>query len=98
MVEGLIRLMNTADSVTGPINLGNPGEFTIRELAELVVGQVDSASQLQFNPLPENDPRQRRPDITLARQQLDWAPTIKLADDLPRTVTYFRELVRQVAE
>ena len=93
LVEGLIRLMATSDDVTGPINLGNPGEFTMRKLAELVIEETGSDSELQFAPLPEDDPRQRRPDIALAKRYLNWSPIINLDEGLPRTVQYFRRLM-----
>jgi UDP-glucuronate decarboxylase len=93
LVDGLIRLMETPSSVTGPINLGNPGEFTIRELAELVISLTGSASKLVFHPLPQDDPRQRCPDISKARDLLDWKPTVALRDGLKATIAYFDELL-----
>jgi UDP-glucuronate decarboxylase len=92
LIEGLIRLMNTPDDVTGPVNLGNPVEFTIRELAEQVLVKTRSASQLLQEPLPEDDPRQRQPDIGLAKALLDWEPAVPLADGLERTIDYFRRI------
>ncbi len=92
LVEGLIRLMN-ADDVTGPVNLGNPGEFTIRELAELVIAETDTGSEMVFKPLPEDDPMQRCPDISLAKEVLDWAPDIALADGLRKTIAYFKNAI-----
>ncbi len=89
MVEGLIRLMNSPEAVTGPLNLGNPGEFSIRELAEKVIAQVDSDASIVYKPLPADDPMQRRPEIEQARELLDWAPTVPLDDGLERTVNYF---------
>ena len=83
LVEGLIRLMDSKEGVTGPINLGNPGEFTIRELAELVT----------HKPLPQDDPKQRQPNITLAKENLDWQPTVPLKDGLGHTIKYFDELL-----
>ena len=91
LVEGLIRLMNTPDHVTGPVNLGNPTEFTMLELAQQVVTLTGSRSEIVFRPLPQDDPRQRRPDIALARETLSWEPTVQLAAGLERTVAYFRE-------
>ena len=91
LVDGLIRLMDAPDEVTGPINLGNPGEFTIRQLAELTVELTGSASELTIHPLPEDDPLQRCPDITLAKKALDWSPTIALKDGLVKTIAYFDE-------
>jgi UDP-glucuronate decarboxylase len=92
LVEGLIRLMDSPDDVTGPINLGRPHEFTMLELAELVLKETGSKSQLVFEPLPSDDPTQRRPDITKAREVLGWEPGIDLARGLGETVRYFRAL------
>ncbi|WOR13969.1 UDP-glucuronic acid decarboxylase family protein [Hyphomonas sp. FCG-A18] len=96
LVRGLIALMESPEGVTGPINLGNPGEFTIRELAEHVIDLTGSKSQLTNKPLPEDDPKKRRPDITRAKDQLDWEPTIKLRDGLVKTITYFDELLQKL--
>ncbi|MEK9722755.1 MAG: UDP-glucuronic acid decarboxylase family protein [Rhodospirillaceae bacterium] len=92
LVDGLIRLMNT-EGLSGPVNLGNPGEFTILELAEKVVAETGAKSEIVFKPLPEDDPMQRCPDIGLAKDRLGWSPTIPLADGLTKTVAYFRELL-----
>jgi UDP-glucuronate decarboxylase len=92
LVDGLIRLMDSSADVTGPINLGNPGEFTIRELAHRVLALTGSNSPVVQRPLPENDPLQRQPDITRARALLGWQPTVALSEGLERTVGYFREL------
>lgn len=92
LVDGLIGLMNTDTGVTGPINLGNPGEFTIKELAELVIEMTGTSSQLVQKPLPQDDPRKRKPDITRARNTLGWEPQVKLRDGLEKTIAYFREL------
>ena len=92
LVSGLIALMNTPDDVTGPINLGNPGEFTMLELATKVIEMVGSGSELKYLPLPDDDPVRRKPDITLAQQQLGWSPTISLDEGLKPTVDYFRGL------
>jgi UDP-glucuronate decarboxylase len=89
LVDGLIRLMETPAETTGPINLGNPSEFTIRQLAELVLRLTGSKSGLQFRPLPEDDPRQRHPDIALATTVLGWAPKTALAEGLAPTIAYF---------
>jgi UDP-glucuronate decarboxylase len=94
LVDGLVRLMNTGDDVTGPINLGNPGEFTIRQLAEKIIEMTGARSKLVHKPLPQDDPRQRQPDITRARETLDWAPTIALEEGLKPTIAYFEEEVR----
>jgi UDP-glucuronate decarboxylase len=90
LVDGLIRLMGASDEVTGPINLGNPGEFTILQLAEKVVAKTRSRSKILFKALPQDDPRQRRPDITLAQNTLGWHPTIQLDEGLDRTIAYFK--------
>lgn len=95
LVDGLMRLMNTPKEITGPINLGNPGEFTIRQLAEMVLDLVGSPSKLAFLPLPQDDPRQRKPDISKAQAILDWTPTLALKDGLLRTIRYFDELLRE---
>lgn len=98
LVEGFIRLMATGDEVTGPINLGNPGEFTIRALAEMVVAQTGSASKITYQPLPSDDPKQRQPDISKARALLDdWQPTIALEQGLTRTIAYFDGLLKSGA-
>ena len=89
LVDGLIRLMNSDDDVTGPINLGNPGEFTMRQLAETVLELTGSKSGIVNRPLPSDDPRQRQPDITRARETLGWEPTIPLAEGLKPTIEYF---------
>lgn len=96
LVEGFLRLMATGPDVTGPVNLGNPGEFTIRELAEQTLAKVGSNSQLVTRPLPQDDPRQRRPDIGLAKNLLDWEPAIPLSDGLDRTIAYFRDRLREI--
>jgi UDP-glucuronate decarboxylase len=90
MVDGLVKLMSTPDSFTGPVNLGNPAEFTIKELAARVVELTDSESELVFKPLPDDDPRQRQPDISLAEFELDWRPRIQLEEGLKETIAYFR--------
>ena len=89
LVDGFVRLMNTPDDVTGPLNLGNPHEFTIRELAERVIAATGSRSVLEHRPLPQDDPRQRRPDIALAAELLGWHPTVQLAEGLERTIAHF---------
>jgi UDP-glucuronate decarboxylase len=91
LIEGLVRLMETPHEITGPINLGNPGEFTIRELAEKVIALTGSASELVFEELPEDDPMQRQPDISRAKKQLGWEPAVPLEQGLERTIAYFRE-------
>jgi UDP-glucuronate decarboxylase len=91
LVEGFIRLMNSSDDVMGPINLGNPGEFTMIELAEKVLRHTGSASKLIHKPLPEDDPKQRRPDISRAKKYLNWEPTVPLDQGLERTIAYFKQ-------
>ncbi len=93
LIEVFIRLMNSPDEFTGPVNTGNPGEFTILELAEKVIAMTGSSSEIIFKPLPFDDPKQRRPDITLAREKLGWEPGIKLEDGLVRTIDYFRKMI-----
>ena len=93
LIEGFIRMMNTGKDVTGPVNLGNPGEFTILELAEKIIGITGSASKIKHNPLPIDDPKRRKPDITLAQKVLGWQPTIELETGLKRTIAYFEDLL-----
>ncbi|MDO8307650.1 MAG: SDR family oxidoreductase [Actinomycetota bacterium] len=90
VIDGLLALMRSGDEVTGPINLGNPGEFTIAELADLVLAQTGSSSPIEHRPLPQDDPVRRQPDITRAKETLGWEPTIGLSDGLARTIEYFR--------
>jgi UDP-glucuronate decarboxylase len=92
LVDGLIRMMNGPDSFIGPVNLGNPDEFTIHELAELVIELTGSRSQLVHNPLPQDDPTRRRPDITLAKTHLGWTPHIKLRTGLEKTIAWFKSI------
>jgi UDP-glucuronate decarboxylase len=92
LVEALIRLMNVAD-MHEPVNLGNPGEFTIRQLADEVIKMCGSKSEIEYLPLPEDDPKQRQPDITRAQTLLDWNPTIALHEGLSKTVEYFKQAV-----
>jgi len=94
LIEGLIRLMNTDDDVTGPINLGKPGEFKILELAEKVMDLTNSKSEIIFKPMQIDDPMQRKPDITLAREFLGWEPEVALEEGLKKTIAYFEELLR----
>jgi UDP-glucuronate decarboxylase len=92
LVEGLIRMMNAPDAFIGPVNLGNPGEFTMLELAELVLELTGAKSKLKFMPLPADDPTKRRPDITVARKNLKWEPTVPLREGLLRTIEWFRSI------
>ncbi len=90
LVEGMVRLMNSPDGVTGPINMGNPGEFTVKELAGQVMALIPSNGGIEHLPLPQDDPVRRQPDITKAREILGWEPQVSLAEGLPRTINYFR--------
>jgi UDP-glucuronate decarboxylase len=91
MIEGFVRMMNSDNGFTGPVNMGNPGEFTMLELAENVLRLTESKSKLAFHPLPTDDPKQRQPDIGLARENLGWEPKVSLEDGLKETVAYFRK-------
>lgn len=93
LIEGMLRLMDSPADFTGPINIGNPGEFTMLELAETVLRLVGGQSRLVYMPLPADDPKQRQPDITLAKSQLDWTPQVALEDGLKETIAYFRKLL-----
>jgi len=93
LIEGVIRLMNSREDFLGPVNIGNPGEFTIMELAEKVIGMIGSKSKIIFEPLPEDDPMQRKPDIGLAKKELKWEPKIPLDEGLKKTITYFDNLL-----
>ena len=94
LVEGMVRMMDTRDSFLGPVNIGNPGEFTMLELAQKVIELTGSASKIIFKPLPQDDPRQRKPDITIAHKELNgWHPDIKLDEGLQRTIDYFKKLI-----
>jgi len=96
LVEAMIACMNSGDEVTGPINLGNPEEFTILELAEEVIRLTGSNSEIVYDPVQENDPMRRRPDISKAETLLGWRPSTALAAGLPKTIEYFREIVAQM--
>lgn len=93
LIEGMIRLMDSSVEFTGPVNVGNPGEFTMIELAETVIRLTGTKSKLVFEPLPQDDPKQRCPDITLAQSRLDWEPKVALEDGLKETIDYFRSIV-----
>ena len=92
MIEGMVRMMNTEDDFTGPVNIGNTHEFSMLELAEKVIQLVGSASKIVFKPLPHDDPRQRQPDISLAKEKLGWQPTIELEEGLLRMIEYFKQI------
>ena len=94
LIDGFIRLM-ASDDFTGPVNLGNPVEFTIKELAEKIIEMTNSKSKLSLNPLPQDDPKQRQPDITLAKKELNWEPKIKLEEGLKKTIKYFDNLIKE---
>lgn len=94
LIDAMVRMMNTGDEITGPVNIGNPGEFTMLQLAELVKKLTGSHSKLEFRKLPSDDPRQRRPDITKAKELLNWTPTTPLEEGLKRTIAYFDDLLR----
>lgn len=96
LVDGLIGLMNSDDEITGPINLGNPGEFTMLQLAETVLELTGSKSEIVHRPLPSDDPRQRQPDISKAKSSLGWEPTIPLAEGLRPTIEYFANEIREM--
>jgi UDP-glucuronate decarboxylase len=91
LIDGLIKLMDTPDSFIGPVNLGNPVEFTIKSLAEMIIKMTGSKSKIVHLPLPEDDPKQRQPDISLALKELGWQPAIRLEAGLEKTIEYFRE-------
>lgn len=93
LIDGLLAMMESDASITGPINLGNPGEFTVKELAEMIVEKIPTTSPMEIRPLPQDDPTRRQPDITRAKQQLGWEPTIPLTQGLDKTIAYFKELV-----
>jgi UDP-glucuronate decarboxylase len=91
LIDGFVRLMESPDDFVGPVNLGNPGEFTIRQLAEKIIELTGSGSSLVLQPLPIDDPRQRCPDITLAKEKLGWEPTVSLEEGLLQTIAYFKQ-------
>jgi UDP-glucuronate decarboxylase len=93
LIEGFMKMINSPADFTGPVNLGNPGEFTMLELAEKVITLVGGKSKMVFQPLPQDDPRQRKPDITLAETKLAWKPKVSLEDGLKETIQYFRDFI-----
>lgn len=93
LIEGMVRLMNSREGFTGPVNMGNPGEFTMLELAQKVIALTDSKSKIIFKELPQDDPMQRKPVIELAKEELGWEPTVALDDGLKKTIDYFRTIV-----
>lgn len=92
LIEGMIRMMNTEDGFTGPVNLGNPNEFPVLELAERIISMTGSSSKIVFKSLPDDDPKQRQPDITLAKEKLGWQPTVELEEGLKRMIEYFKNV------
>jgi UDP-glucuronate decarboxylase len=95
LIDGMIRMMNSVKGFTGPVNLGNPDEYTVKELAEMIVRLTGSGSRVEYKPLPMDDPKRRQPDITLAREMLSWEPKVIVEDGLKKTIEYFRELINQ---
>ncbi len=97
LINGFIRLMATDDQVTGPINIGNPNEFTILQLATMIIEMIGAKSKIVRRPLPENDPRQRQPDISLAKKHLSWEPKTQLKEGLTHTIAYFEKLLAETS-
>jgi len=95
LIEGFIKLMNSADGVSGPINLGNSNEFSMLQLANMVIDLIGSSSKLVFKPLPQDDPKQRRPDNTLAKELLNWQTNVQLQDGVKKTIEYFDCLLKE---
>lgn len=93
LIDGMVKLMNSPADFTGPVNIGNPGEFTMLQLAECVLSLVKSKSKIVFMPLPQDDPKQRQPDISLAKKELDWEPKVALIDGLQKAITYFEKVI-----
>lgn len=93
LVEGMIRMMNSDPNFVGPVNIGNPGEFTMLQLAQQIIEMTGSSSKIEFLPLPQDDPKQRQPNIELAKEMLDWKPTIELTEGLSKTIEYFKKVV-----
>jgi UDP-glucuronate decarboxylase len=93
MIDGIIRMMESDDGFLGPVNLGNPDEFRILDLAKTIIGMTGNRSKIVFRPLPQDDPMQRNPDISLAMKILGWHPRVKLEEGLARTIAYFRKVI-----
>lgn len=93
LIDGMIKLMNSREDFHGPVNIGNPGEYSIKELAEIIIDMTNSKSKIVFRPLPQDDPMQRRPDISLAKTELHWEPKVNLQEGLGKTISYFREII-----
>ncbi len=98
LIEGMIWLMNSREGFTGPVNVGNPGEFTIKELAEKVIEMTDSDSRIIYKELPADDPTQRKPDISLAKKELGWEPKVMLDEGLEKTIEYFKSRIKEMEE
>jgi UDP-glucuronate decarboxylase len=96
LIDGLVGLMNSPETITGPVNLGNPNEFTMKELAQEIISQSGTSSQIVYRDLPQDDPRQRKPDISRARENLGWEPKIQLADGIGRTLAYFSDRMKEL--
>jgi UDP-glucuronate decarboxylase len=93
MIDGLVKMMNGPDDFVGPVNLGNPGEYSMLELAEAIITLTGSKSRMEFHPLPVDDPRRRQPSTALAKEKLGWEPKVELRQGLEKTISYFRELI-----
>jgi UDP-glucuronate decarboxylase len=93
LIEGMIRMMNSRENFIGPVNIGNPNEFTIRQLADKVIRLTNSKSKIVYKPLPPDDPSQRQPNIGLAKKELDWSPVIPLEEGLVQTIEYFKSII-----
>ena len=93
LVDGLVNLMDSKDNFTGPVNLGNPNEFSMNELAEIIIKLTKSKSKISYKNLPIDDPKQRQPDINLAKKELNWNPTIQIEEGLSRTIDYFKKII-----
>ncbi len=93
LIEAMLLIMNTGDDFTGPVNIGNPDEFTIQEIAKKIIKLTNSSSQIVFKPLPENDPKQRKPDISVAKEKISWEPKIGLTKGLKQTINYFENIL-----
>ena len=94
LIDAMTRLMDSPSDFIGPVNIGNPGEFTMAELAEIILRLTGTRSRVVFKPLPEDDPKQRQPDISMAKKVLGWSPTVKLEDGLKETIGYFKQLLK----
>ena len=96
MVKALVKMMESEDEFLGPVNLGNPNEFTVRQLAEMIIGKTDTKSKIEYLPLPSDDPTKRRPDISLAKSKLNWKPEVMLNEGLDKTIDYYKKLIFNV--